>query len=143
VLRRDERLEQRPEPAARTCSDLRLERGCEEERMLGQLDRLHAVIRCGGADDDTRAFERFDVCRIDPEAAVVEALERLAAANRAKPRPCDRRHEPHLPDEAAGEAADDAIGGVRRGVDLAVRQVPGITITEREDHRIRMSRRRT
>ena len=58
---------------------------------------------------------------IEPEAAVVEALERLAAADRGEPRPRDRRHEPHLADQAAGEAADDGIGGVR--VALLVRRV--------------------
>ena len=81
--------------------------------MLRQLDRLDAGIRSGRADDDACPLERLDVGGIEPEAAVVVALERLGAADRGEARARHRSHEPHLADQAAGEAADDWVDGIR------------------------------
>ena len=81
--------------------------------MLRQLDRLDARIRSSRADDHAGPLERLDVGGVEPEAAVVEAVERLGAADRREARAGHRRDDPHLADEAAGEPTDDRIDGVR------------------------------
>ena len=101
--------------------------------MLRQLDRLDSCIGSGRADDDPCPLERLDVRGIEPEAAVVVALERLGAADRREARAGDRSHEPHLADEAAGEPADDWIDGIRIALLVGGSRNPGPTARELDE----------
>jgi hypothetical protein len=63
-------------------TDLRLEKGCHEERMLSEFDRLDPRIISSGPDSESMRGEMVDVCRRDSEITPMEANEGRTAAER-------------------------------------------------------------
>ena len=84
-----------------------------EEGVVGQLDRLDARVRSGCADNHAGSLERLDVGGVEPVPAVVEALERLAAADLGEARARPGGNRAPLAVEGAREAADDGRDRVR------------------------------